>query len=367
MAGRHRDPRTLRLASLFSLVVALAATGFMLAARPTTPPVSSSSPTAQEVKLAEAYPGAVPVTLARPGYQPMFFVDENRSLGTAAATDGAVQLLLRDGETERELRRRPKDEIPEFGAFTADGDRIVWMEMTFAKGDQGQSQVKTELWTIDSLAAVPRMITADTGDVALFDKRGDVAIHEGEVSWVSAAPTENPQTEVRTVALSGGPVRVDTREGMFSFADWPWLATVSAGPTGSLEMRNLLTDERTIVPVQPNELMACSPTWCRSVIVGTAEGSTIIEVQRPSGLGRFRSGSGSVAAALADVAILDRFEVYSYAGGKLVVFDVNAMRSIVVAPGGVTQIVSRGSVLWWSTGDNEALTWHALDLRKLSP
>jgi hypothetical protein len=31
-----------------------------------------------------------------------------------------------------------------------------------------------------------------------------------------------------------------------------------------------------------------------------------------------------------------------------------------------TNAAARGDYLWWSTGDNETLAWHALDLRTLN-
>lgn len=359
MTGKHRDPRTLRLASVFSLAVALVAAAVMLTMKPTAPQGKDPGPT--EVILAEAYPDAKPVALARDGYQPMYFVDEKRSVGTAITANGDVQLLLRDGQTQRELRKLPKAQVPEFAGFVAEGERIVWLELTLGTDKQTQSRI----WAIDSMTAAPRMLTADTGDIALFDKRDDLVLHDGEVSWVAMAPTETPQTEIRTVSLAGGEVRVDKREGAFSFVGWPWLTTVNLGQSGPIELRNLLTDERNLVAVQPNELMACSPTWCRSVIIGDGQANTVIELLRPTGVGRFRSAFGSVAASMVDVAVLDRYEVYSYAGGRLVLFDIDEMRSIVIATG-VGQVVCRGPMLWWSTGDNETLQWNALDMRRLA-
>jgi len=93
--------------------------------------------------------------------------------------------------------------------------------------------------------------------------------------------------------------------------------------------------------------------------------STVIELQKTNGGKRFRAASGKVAAALMDVALLDRFEVYSYSGGRLVVLDIERKRMIVVAKAGVTRVTGRGGTLCWATGDNEAIAWHALDLRTI--
>jgi hypothetical protein len=111
--------------------------------------------------------------------------------------------------------------------------------------------------------------------------------------------------------------------------------------------------------------MACSPAWCRALIVGTTAASTIIELVKPDGSQRRRTASGSVAASTVDIALLDRYEIYSYSGGKLVLFDLETGKPAVIGRG-VTQVSSRGPMLWWTTGDNEATAWHVLDLRELA-
>jgi hypothetical protein len=358
---KHRHPATLRLTTILSLWAALLAAGAIIAKPTVAPPSRPGGGFLPEVALAEAYPGARPITIGLDGYTPLFFIDEKRSVGTMDAADGASLLVMHGAGVQRELRRLPRQRAPEFAGFVADGARLLWLELTV--GDQGRAE--SSLWTIDSPDAAPHMITDDTGDVALFDKRDDLVVHGGEVSWIAAGPGDQPQTEIRTVPLVGGEVRVDKRDGAYAFAGWPWLTTANLGQNGPIELRNLLTSERFTVPVRPNELMSCSPAWCRSIIIGGGQASTIIELQKPDGSKRFRAVSGMVAASLVDVALLDRFEVYSYSGGRLVVLDIERKQLIVVAKAGVTQVISRGTVLWWATGDNEAIAWHALNLKSL--
>jgi hypothetical protein len=365
--GKHRHPATVRLTSLVALVVALGAAGVMLAAKPPpqpSRPVAGAGP-GEELTLEKAYPGKVPVTV--PGkvkdgarYSPLFFLDEQRSVGTAAGPSGASRLILITPAGERELRRLPKAEAPEFAGFATQGQRLVWMELT----NTADGTANTKLWTIDDDAAVPRMITADTGDVALFDRSDDVVIHDGVISWVAAARTDLPVTEIRTVPIAGGKVSVKTREGAFAIAAWPWLTSVNLGQDGPVELVNAATGKRVVVNVQANELMACSPTWCRSVIIGSTAASTVIELLKPDGSSRMRVAAGNVAASTVDVALLDRYEVYSYGNSKLTLYDLAGKRMITVAKN-VSQIASRGPMLWWSTGDNETVTWHVIDLRTL--
>jgi hypothetical protein len=346
------------------LCAALAAAGYMLF----TKPAARSAPPAAtgELTLDKAFPGKVPATVkatVKDGarYTPLFFLDEKRSLGTATAPDGASRLILITPAGERELRRLPKAQAPEFAGFAMQGERLVWLELI----SRVDGTNETKLWTIDNDSAAPRMVTADTGEVALFDRRDDVVIHDGKVTWIAQAPTETPVTEVRTVPIQGGKVTVRDVEGAFSITGWPWLTTVNLGQDGPVELRNMESQERTVVGVQANELMACSPTWCRSVIIGSTAASTVIEMLKPDGSLRLRVASGSVAASSVDVALLDRYEVYTYGSSKLVVYDLKDRRMITVAKT-TSQVASRGPMLWWSTGDNETIVWHALDLRTLA-
>jgi hypothetical protein len=358
--GRHRHPATLRITTMVSLAVALAATVIILMVKPNSPAAkpSASSGGGGELTLAQAYPKAKVVPVGGAGYAPLFFLDENRTVGTVTGADGSVTLVIKG---QRELRKIPKAQSPEFAGFVADGERLVWLELTIG----GQGQTESRLWTIDSAQAPARMITADLGDVALFDKRDDLVLHDGEVSWVAAAQTDTPQTEIRTVPLKGGKVKVDRRDGAFAFAGWPWISSVSIGQSGPVELRNLLTNQRIVVPVQPNGITSCSPSWCRSIIIGSGQSSTVIELQKPDGSKRFVAARGSVTASIVDVGLLDRFDMYSYSGGRLVLYDIEGQRSITLERSGATQVLCRGSILWWATGDNEAVQWKALNLQRL--
>ncbi len=358
MTGKHRDPATLRIASIAALAVALAATAVMLVAKPVEHGPAAS---AAELTLEQAYPKGRP-KIVQPGLSPLYFLDTQRMLGTFKSAEGDLVLVLRGPAGERELRRLPAAQVPEFAGFASLQRQVVWLEVTVSPA----GVTETRLWALDNESAAPRLVTADTGDVALFDKLDDVVIHDGQVSWLAAARTETPVTEVRTVPLAGGPVQVRNLEGAFMLAGWPWLSVVNLGGTpGPVELHNLESGERTVVAVQANELMACTPKWCRALIIGTTQASTKIEVLKPDGSLRLRTAAGSVAASTVDVALLDRYEVYSYAGGKLTLFDLETRKQVVIARG-VTQVASRGPMLWWTTGDNETTTWHVLDLRELA-
>lgn len=368
--GRHRHPGTMRLTGATALIVALAAGTIMITSSPDAPAPASSA----EQPLAQAYPSRKPFDLPATfaggvSYTPLFFVDGQRFVATSPSADAKqVRLVLRDGDTERVLRELPAGSKPDFLGFTTDGRDLLWLELTAGPDGQGDSA----LWRAElSGNAAAGTLTTDTGDVVLLDAEYDMVLHDGRVSWVSLPRTDTPHTEIRTVPLTGGAVQVQTIEGAYTLAAWPWLVADSLGQDVPVELRNLDTGERVQARQSPGELVRCSPSWCRAVIIGSTESSTVIELMRPDGSDRFRTISGSVASSIVDVAVLGRYEVYSrtgggaFAGSQVLLYDIEGRRAVLVDEG-VGQVISRNGVLWWSTGDNETLAWHALDLRALT-
>lgn len=94
-----------------------------------------------------------------------------------------------------------------------------------------------------------------------------------------------------------------------------------------------------------------------------------IDLMRPDGTDRRQVASGSVHAAVADVAVLDRFEVLTVSSAadtnqQLVLYDITKKQVVTIADG-VGIVLCRAGLLSWSTGDQEARIWHALDLHTL--
>ncbi|WP_155373987.1 TolB-like translocation protein [Catellatospora vulcania] len=362
--GLHRHPATLPVTRAVALLAALGAAGLMLALSPRQP----APPRSAEPALTEAYPGATaqdtPGTLADGSvYSPLYFVSATASVGTALSGDD-LRLLLRDRGGERELRRMPKDSAAEFAGFTSDGTILAWMELSSDTDGAARSGV----WTVRLDGGAPRLVTEDTGPVMLFDKQGDLALHDGMLSWM--ADTGRPGfSAIRTVPLAGGKPVVQELAGGYAISAWPWLVGEPVADGGSIELANPQTAERILVGVQAGELMSCSATWCRSLIIGSTEASTVIELLRPDGSERLRTVTGAVSSAITDVAVLDRFEVYTRSTQgltttRVMLYDLKT-RSLTLVTANAGRVASRGGVLWWSTGDNETLTYHALDLRTL--
>ncbi|MBV1856635.1 hypothetical protein [Catellatospora tritici] len=355
-----------RSGRLAGLAVALVAAASMLILRPLAPP----APARTELPLAEAYPSLrpadVPATLADgAAYRPLFFLDAGGSVGTALSDDGrSIRLVLRQAGVERVLRLLPKEQEPDFGGFTTDGTRLVWLELTAGADGQGDSRI----WIADLATAASRTLATDTGAVLLFDAEHDMVLHDDAVSWIANADSATARTEVRTVALTGGDVAVRTVDGAWSLAAWPWL--VGADPVGlePMQLSNMDTGEHRTVSAAANELISCSATWCRAIAVGSTDASTVIDVLRPDGSDRFGTVTGAVNSAVYDVAVLDRYEIYTRTGmanTELLVYDLTVRRAVVIGQG-VGGVFTRNGMLWWSTGDNEAQRWHVLDLRALT-
>jgi hypothetical protein len=362
--------RRRRLGASLGLVGALAAGGALLTLspddhQPVAPPgritPASAWPTAQQAEL----PGYLP---DGPTFNPVFLLDARTAVGTAADPGGKNQrLVLRAADgTVRELRRQPIDTNPQFTGFTADGDQLAWAET--AEGG------RTRMWAADLRTDAPaRELTADTGNILFFDSQYDMVIAEGRLHWTAAAAAaadqKEPMTEVRSVALSGGAVDVHTEPGTWALSAWPWLVDGFAEQSGTTLLRNMVTLRDTRVGSAGTELVTCSPVWCR-VMVMAGDGLARIDVMHPDGTARERIAGGAAAAAVTDVAVLDRFEVLSEAGPDtdltgaehLLVYDLATRRTVDVADR-ATAAVCRGGVLWWSTGDQDTTVWHTIDLR----
>jgi hypothetical protein len=339
-------------------------------------PADSDDPApAERASLASTWPGAARAEL--PGYtpdgpvfQPGAFLDARTAIGTAPSADArSLRLLLRraDGEL-RELRRLPLDRNPVFDSFTVAGGDVVWTE----SADGGGVQV----WTARTDGGKARLVTRDTGDPVFYGSQHDLVVAGGRVHWAAASPggaaggdAAPTATDIRSVPLTGGKVTVRTEPGAWAQSAWPWLVEGATDGTGTTRLRNPSTSRDVTVDTTGAELATCSPAWCRVVVMSSA-GAQRIDMMRPDGADRRRIAGGAAVPAVTDVALLDRFEVLaepltaSDLNGeqRLLVYDVASGRTVEVAAA-VTGAFARGGVLWWSTGDQDSLAWHTLDLR----
>ncbi|MEV0395508.1 hypothetical protein [Polymorphospora rubra] len=365
-----RRPRRLR--DTVGLVTALGAAGLLLAL-----PAVDAGPPAGAVPTVESrwpaaeradFPAALPDGSA---YSPVHYLDVRATLGTAPTPDGtALRLLARSADgAVRELRRLPMDLIPQFTGFTVADGQVAWAETV--ADDDGLG--RTEMWTAGVEATAPaRRVTTDSGDVVFFNSQYDMVLDAGVLHWAAVAPGAEAATELRSVPLSGGPVQVRTEPGTWAMSARPWLVSAGSGQNGPVRLHDLAARQVLEVEATADEVVTCSPAWCRMLVLPGAEPARI-DLVRPDGSDRRQVAGGMTAAAVIDVAVLDRFEVLSLTGApdvavasqRLMLYDERDRQTVVVAEG-VGMVQCRDGVLWWSTGDNETATWHSLDLRTLT-
>ena len=391
MTGGGSRGRGLRRVHVF-LVVALAAVGVALAMpspQPARPPT-----TPQPLRLAGVWPDAKPVTI--PGtlstgasYQPSVVVDPTTSIGLANGSDATTtRLVIRTGETVRTLREMNNERGEALAAVTVVGRQIFWAETadtaetantadTADTADTaepaetpdngtGTGTGQTILWRADLDGGALRRLGTDPGLIYSRDSAYDLQVVDGSVYWVA---TDGQRGDVRSVPVEGGRVRVRALDRAYGLTAWPWATTSTNGDPGDVELLNLTSGERRQAPAGPDEFLSCGPDWCRV--------TTLIDDGQNIAYG-IRRYDGSDERELTDtpmnvdVALLNRFELLASEPSdsvrpyqRLSLYDLTTGRSVVVADALTGPVGDHGDYLWWSTGDNETLQWHAIDLRQL--
>lgn len=244
-------------------------------------------------------------------------------------------------------------------AAAGSGDGLVWVESV---------RGKQQLWT-GGLRQPARMLTADVGAMQFYDSQYDLVIANGAVHWVAGGAAD--QTEFRSVALTGGRVTVTRSAGTWALSAWPWAVDGQTSARGATTLRNLTTGRRIAVPSADRTVTACSPAWCQLVSLN-ADGYARMELSHPDGSARRKVAEGTVATAITDVAVLDRFEVLARVGPQsdlsgnqeLLIHDLRTRQTVLVSPD-AGNIAYRAGVLWWSTGDQSSFVRNSLDLRTI--
>jgi hypothetical protein len=346
------------------LGAALTASGVLLVAPQYSHQPDPFKPTPIATSWPQAQRGAIPADLPDgTTYQPVSFLGAHSSIGTAETKDNRyLRLVLLGTDAKvRELRRVPVRDDPSFQDVTVAGDTLAWAEQ--ASGD------KIQIWTMNLRDGHPaRELTADTGAAVFYRSQYDLVIAQGRLHWVATGA--NGGTEVRSIALTGGPVDVRQEAGTWQLSAWPWLANGVSAAIGTTILRNLQTDQDVSVRGGGSRSAAnCSPKWCQVMSLARSGYSTI-DLMHPDGSARERIAGGDAAPGIPDIAVLDRFAVLAAVGptsaltgnSQLLVFDIAARRTIEVSPD-AAKISYRAGVLWWATGNLDAYVWHSLDLR----
>jgi hypothetical protein len=239
---------------------------------------------------------------------------------------------------------------------------VVWTEFA----DTGPPQI----WAANVVDGGPaRQLTTDVGDVLFYGSQDDLVHHAGRVYWTAGPADGTAATEVRSVALTGGGVQVDRQNGEWTMASWPWLDDGASDGAAATLLRNMSTGREITIPTSSAEFAACSPSWCR-VLVIEDDDLARIDLMRPDGSERRQIASADVRTAVPDVAILDRFEILAEIGANsettgtagLLVYDIDSGETVELATA-ANDTQSRGGLIWWYTNSGASAQWHVLDLR----
>jgi len=267
----------------------------------------------------------------------------------------------------RILQTQSMTEGGSFDGLSVTADRLYWMHTV--SDSVGQAHVT--LWSAPWAGGPARELTADVGAPVFYGSRYDVQPVGDRLYWAAASAGHPDRTEIRSIPLGGGTVAVRTVPGAWAMSKWPWLVTSPSASDQPTRLHNLDTGQVITVTAPPNKQVSCSPVWCR-VIPDNAAQSTETDLIRLDGSDPQQIGDANAAAIASDVALLDRFEVLMTiinSNGRIVVstvavYDLAKRRSVLLSST-ATNAGARGDFVWWSTGDNETLAWHGLDLRTL--
>jgi hypothetical protein len=301
---------------------------------------------------------------------PMLAIDATTVVGIATSPDLATStLVIRSGDGAiRVLHTLRGQQMSTVAAVAVAGDQVFWLELA----DDENGNRTTSLWRAGLTSGTARLLVTDTDDLLYYDSAYDLQVVDGKAVWAAAGAQGGG--EIRSVPVDGGPVTVRKLDRLFALSAWPWVTSSAGSKPGDVELLNLTSGERRNVTAGPSEILTCTPVWCRVTTLVNQGQSLRFELEHLDGSGRQKIGTSSMTPMNTDVALLDRFEVLasttsSNAAGyaqQLWLRDLPTGRAVLAADGVTATVGSRGAFVWWSTGDNETVTWHFLDLRQLT-
>jgi hypothetical protein len=343
------------------------------------PPTASAGPAATPsgpaaLTLTSAWPSAtvfsLPATFADGStYLPQTLLGPTTSIGLATSADAQRSSLVvaGPGGQPRVLDSALVNDGASFDAITLTVGAIYWMRTV----NDADGHAEVSLWTAGRSGGPSHRLTADVGAPLFAGSAYDMQIVRDRLYWLAGAGTE-ATTELRSIPLSGGRVTVRSLPGAWTMAAWPWVVT-APGATGSpVELFDIDTGARVPVHAPGNKMVTCSPAWCR-LIAGNATQTSATDLVHPDGSDLRQIGDQNAVAFASDVALRQRFEplmtaltsANSTTVSRLDLYDIAHRRTVLIEPA-ATNAAAKGDYLWWSTGDNETLAWHALDLRSLA-
>jgi hypothetical protein len=364
----------------FGLVAGLGLVGVLLVlpAPLRHPPAASAGPAATPngpaaVTLKAAWPGAtvfsLPTTFPDGAtYLPQTVVDATTSIGVATSADALrSSLVIVERGQLRVLDSGQVNDGASFDAVTPTADAIYWMHTV----NDADGHAHVGLWTARRSGGPSRQLSPDAGAALFSGSAYDMQVVGDRLYWLAGTATA-ANTELRSIPLGGGRVTVRTLSGAWTMAAWPWLVTAPSATGTPVELFNVDSGARVAVHAPTNKMVTCSPTWCR-LIADNATQASATDLVHPDGTDLRQIGDKNAIALASDVALRQRFEplmtaltsTSSTTVSRLDLYDIARRRTVLIEPA-ATNAAAKGDYLWWSTGDNETLAWHALDLRTLT-
>jgi hypothetical protein len=357
-----------------SVLVGVAAIGLLLALPAPHRPATASPRAAGPATLASVWPAAHPFTIPSEypdgsKYRPRLIVDATASIGERARADGVhTDLVVAPASgPPRVLQTQVAGDGGSYEGITVADGRIVWMHPL----SDSTGHAHYTLWTAALSGGPATELTADTGEPVFYNSGYDIQMVAGRIYWAANRPGHDGQTELRSVAVTGGRVNAQLLDGSWELSAWPWLVTTPTSSGARAQLRNMNTDEVVTVPNRSDQMAMCSPNWCRLTPNNSAD-TTPTTLIHPEGSQPHIVADTKALPVNSDVALLDRFELLStlITGNtlvtvfKLALYDLGTGQSVLITPA-ATDATGSGAYVWWSTGDNETLTWQGLDLRTL--
>ena len=237
--------------------------------------------------------------------------------------------------------------------------------------NDAEGHARVSLWTADRSGGPPRQVSRGRRGARCSTAPATTCRWwaAGCTGWRVRTPSA--RTQLRSVALAGGAVEVRTLPGAWTMAVWPWLVTAPGSTGAAVELFNLHTGARVPVRTPADRSVLCSPVWCRLSrtpptrrAVPTSPGPTVATCGTSATRTRSRWPAMSRCCDRFEPLMTALTSTNNVTLSRLDLYDAAHRRTVAVEPA-ATSATAKGDYLWWSTGDNETIAWHAVDLRSL--
>jgi hypothetical protein len=189
-----------------------------------------------------------------------------------------------------------------------------------------------------------------------------------------ATSPDDPSTSfLESMPLPSGPVGRRRLDDQYSLSTYPALFSGEVRDPPLPALTDSVTGRVTMVHLAQAAGATCDPVWC-VMEASDASGAGIVRLSHPDGTGLARLGDADTSLVTTDPTLLDRFVALSEQASapadlpdptvQVWLYDIAQRRSIEV-DAAATAVSGAGAWLWWSTGDSDTATWHALDVNTL--